>query len=121
MNKVAVTRSRLYLNFGPDWRSDFTAGAAMRSKAFPQAVIAKLQALEGQRVRLRGWIERRNGPYVELFHPSQIEPLPGAQDMPPADGLARGPVPPGVPSNRSPAEAPRRPAEPEAPRDAIDL
>jgi micrococcal nuclease len=31
------------------------------------------RALEGRRVRVRGWIERRAGPAIEVRHPSQIE------------------------------------------------
>jgi endonuclease YncB( thermonuclease family) len=128
VRKVAVTRGRVYVNFGDDWRNDFTAGASHQSPAFDKAALAQLQNLEGKRVRVRGWIERRNGPYVELFHPLQIETLDGEQ--PPAStGVARGTFPPGTkgPTARVPAEAqPRddpdikkRP-EPEVP-DALDL
>lgn len=90
VRKVAVTRSRVYLNFGDDWRSDFTAGAARRSPAFQPNEIAALEALEGLRVRIRGWIERRNGPYIELHNPLQIEALEGQSDAP-AAGVAQGP------------------------------
>jgi len=92
VKKVAVTKSRIFVNFGTDWRSDFTAAAALRSTEFPETVRVKLQALEGKRVRVRGWIERRNGPYIELFHPAQIEPLQD-QDLPPSAGIARSPAP----------------------------
>jgi hypothetical protein len=34
-----------------------------------------LKSLERQRVRVRGFIERRNGPYIEIGHPSEIEVL----------------------------------------------
>lgn len=128
VRKVAVTRGRVYVNFGDDWRNDFTAGASPQSPAFGKEALAQLQQLEGKRVRVRGWIERRNGPYVELFHPLQIETLDG--ELPAAStGIARSTVPPGAngPAARVPAEAqPRedpdskkRP-EPEAP-DALDL
>ncbi len=126
VRKVAVTRGRVYVNFGDDWRSDFTAGASRQSPAFGKEALAQLQQLEGKRVRVRGWIERRNGPYVELFHPLQIETLDGE---PPAasTGIARGTVPPGGPTARVPAEAQPR-EEPDSKKrpepvvpDALDL
>jgi hypothetical protein len=32
-------------------------------------------ALKGRRVRIRGWLESRDGPFVELVSPGQIEVL----------------------------------------------
>jgi micrococcal nuclease len=31
------------------------------------------KSLERRRVRVRGWIEERNGPRIEASHPEQIE------------------------------------------------
>lgn len=123
VRKIAVLRNRIYVNFGDDWRTDFTAGPR-RSSPFAAESIAALQRLEGRRVRVRGWIERRNGPYVELFHPLQIEDIDG-ETLPPSSGSPRGapaPVDEAPPSARSPPAAPpneKRP-EHEAPG-AIDL
>jgi hypothetical protein len=67
---------RTYLNFGQDWREDFTAGLdAAAAKLVAQSGI-DLKGLVGRQVRIRGWIERRGGPYVEVQHPYQIELLP---------------------------------------------
>jgi micrococcal nuclease len=129
VRKVAVTRGRLYVNFGDDWRSDFTAGASRQSPAFGQQALAQLQSLEGKRVRVRGWIERRNGPYVELFHPLQIETLDDGPQPAASTGVASGESPPGSkgPTARVPAEAQPRAGgdekkrpKPEVP-DALDL
>jgi endonuclease YncB( thermonuclease family) len=69
---VAPTKSRTYLNFGTDWRRDFTAGIdASVLRANPEWAKT-LAALEGRRVEVRGWIEYRNGPYVNVEDPSQI-------------------------------------------------
>lgn len=115
VRKVAVTRARIYLNFGDDWRSDFTAGAKLSGPDFTKDTVATLQRLEGRRVRVRGWIERRNGPYIELFHPLQIEDV-DAEDLPPSAGLAGGGTPPADKGHaRSPAAA--DPGEPLAPPD----
>jgi micrococcal nuclease len=130
VRKVAVTRARVYLNFGDDWRTDFTAGASRRAPPFAGATLAALQRLEGRRVRVRGWIERRNGPYVEMFHPLQVEDI-DAETLPPSSGIARGspapadgapgtaaaPSAPGLPQGEPPNE--KRP-EHEVPG-AIDL
>lgn len=72
---VAIVKSRVYLNFGDNWRTDFTA--ALPKKALRGTTMSPdtLRALKGQRVRVRGWIERNNGPYMKLAHPDIIERL----------------------------------------------
>jgi micrococcal nuclease len=130
--KVAVTRARIYLNFGTDWRSDFTAGAPVRDAAFGAQDVQALKSLEGKRVRVRGWIERRNGPYVELYHPGQVEVL---DTLPASPGIAghgrdqdrldlpagtfQGPALPGDPQTEDAPETKERP-EPSVPG-ALDL
>jgi len=37
-----------------------------------------LKGLAGKHVRVRGWIEWRNGPMVAATHPEQLELLPAA-------------------------------------------
>lgn len=64
-----------FLNFGMDWRSDFTisvGGAARRMLAKKGFEFA---ALEGRLIRVRGWLKLRNGPMIVLTHPEQIEVL----------------------------------------------
>ena len=68
---VARVRDWTFLNFGDDWRTDFTAVVPKTAtKRFDD-----LTALKGQRVRVRGWIVWRNGPSVTLDHPAQLERL----------------------------------------------
>lgn len=72
---VAESRGRIYLNFGEDWRTDFTATVAPSDRdSFKGSGIA-LPELSGQTIRVRGWLERRNGPMIEVTHPEQIELL----------------------------------------------
>lgn len=73
--RIANIKGRIYLNFGTDWRRDFTAGVTRKTQSLEPGWTAKLEALEGRRVRVRGWIERRNGPFVEIGHPRQVEVL----------------------------------------------
>lgn len=88
--KVAITKSRTYLNFGADWRSDFTAGIDARVLRANPEWTKTLAQLEGKRVEVRGWIQYRNGPYIDIEDPSQIAPaddaLPGPT-MPPSDAM----------------------------------
>lgn len=73
--KAAAARELLYLNFGRDYRRDFTIGldrAALR--AFRRASLDPA-SLQGKRIRIRGWIVWRGGPYIAATHPEQVEVL----------------------------------------------
>ena len=70
---AAKVKSRIYLNFGVDWRSDFTVMINARPlRLFTKAGLDPL-TLEGRIIRARGWLKRRNGPMIEATHPEQIE------------------------------------------------
>jgi endonuclease YncB( thermonuclease family) len=64
-----------YLNFGTDWRHDFTASLASAALARSADGAAFVSGLTGKRVRVRGWIERRNGPMIVLGSLDAIEVL----------------------------------------------
>lgn len=67
---------RLYLNFGDDRRTDFTARVERADvRALARAGVA-LEELAGREVRLRGWLFYLGGPMIELSGPAQIEVLP---------------------------------------------
>lgn len=70
---TARVRERVFLNFGPNWRTDFTI--AIPTKALARFRTAGLDppALKGRLVRVRGWLKRENGPMIEATHPEQIE------------------------------------------------
>lgn len=70
---AAVVRGRLYLNFGQDWRTDVTVSvrpAALRTFP-PEARDAAYW--QGRAVRVRGWVQRYNGPLIEADHPEALE------------------------------------------------
>jgi len=74
--RAARVRDRVFLNFAEDWRTDFTVLiAAGHLPLFAEAGLDPL-ALEGTRIRVRGWIKSWNGPMIEATHPEQIEVLP---------------------------------------------
>jgi len=70
---VAESRGRIYLNFGQDWRTDFTAAIAASDRDSFTGSDIKLPDLDGRVIRVRGWLERRNGPMIDVTHPEQIE------------------------------------------------
>ncbi|RYE85920.1 MAG: thermonuclease family protein [Hyphomicrobiales bacterium] len=66
---------RVFLNFGRYWKEDFTAvidGRALR--LFADSGLDPV-VLEGALVRIRGWVDDRDGPRIEVTHPEQIEVL----------------------------------------------
>ncbi len=71
-----VVRGRAYLNFGPDWRRDFTASVAPRDRRLFEREGFDLMALRGRTIRVRGWVKWWNGPMIEITHPEQIEMVP---------------------------------------------
>jgi len=72
---TAKVRGRTYLNFGEDWRSDFTVTISPKNKRRFREELFDLLALKGRRIRVRGWLYQRNGPMIDLTHPEQIEIL----------------------------------------------
>ncbi len=73
---VGVSRSEVFLNFGRNWRWDFTAAIDLRRSPDREAIVARLKGLKGRLVRVRGYIEKRNGPLVSLASVDVIEELP---------------------------------------------
>ena len=72
---AAPTRARVFLNFGRNWRTDFTIVVERRHLRAFEARERTLLRLAGKRVRVRGWLKRRNGPMISVSHPEQIEVL----------------------------------------------
>jgi len=73
--ETAAVRGRVYLNFGMDWRSDFTISIDRKGRKRFEADGIDPLALEGRLIRARGWIALRNGPMLSVTHPEQIEVL----------------------------------------------
>ncbi len=71
--ETATIRKRTYLNFGADWRSDFTISLAPKTQRLFKAEGIDPLSYRGKRVRVRGWLKSYNGPLIEATHPEQIE------------------------------------------------
>lgn len=73
--KTAEVRRTIYLNFGSDYKTDFTIAIPKKSrKHFKQANYDPL-TLIGARVRVRGYIELYGGPIIWLNDPERLEVL----------------------------------------------
>jgi len=72
---AATVKGRTYLNFGADWREDFTVSIDKRAMKLFKKSGFDLLALKNKRIRVRGWLKKFNGPMIEASHPEQIEVL----------------------------------------------
>jgi endonuclease YncB( thermonuclease family) len=73
---TAEVRGRVFLNFGRDYRTDFTVTIAPEDLKPFRAASLDPSTLGGKAIRVRGWISLLNGPEIEVTHPEQIEVLP---------------------------------------------
>jgi len=70
---VRESGATIYVNFGRRWSDDFTVTVQKRNERNFTAAGLELKKLAGQRVRVRGTIEERGGPWIEAARPEQIE------------------------------------------------
>jgi endonuclease YncB( thermonuclease family) len=64
-----------YLNFGRNWTRDFAVTISRRMIPAIEAAGTALKSLENRRIRVRGWVEARGGPRIEVLRVGQIELL----------------------------------------------
>lgn len=70
---VRESGGMIYLNFGRRWTESLSVGVPKRREpAFSSAGLT-LKQLQGRRLRVRGWVELRAGPWMEASRPEQIE------------------------------------------------
>lgn len=73
VRNVATVNNVTYLNFGPDWKTDFTIGIPSATRQIMARQNIDVFRLQGQKLRVRGWIRSYNGPYIELEHPVLLQ------------------------------------------------
>ena len=66
-----------YLNFGRNWTQDFAVTISRRTLPAIEAAGIALKSLENRQIRVRGFLESRTGPRIELLRAGQIEVLSG--------------------------------------------
>src|SRR5262245_21923861 len=70
---VRESGATIYLNFGRRWTQDFTVTILKRHRREFASAGIDPKRLEGRPIRVRGWIEERGGPVIEVAAPEQIE------------------------------------------------
>jgi len=70
---VRESAGTIYINFGRVWSRNLTVTILRRNRPAFAAAGMDLKKLEGARIRVRGWVELRNGPRIEATRPEQIE------------------------------------------------
>jgi hypothetical protein len=81
--KTATVNNNIYLNFGQDWRKDFTVMVtpALRRDLSKKGIDP--MSLSGKKIRARGWLREYNGPFIELDNALSLEyPLPTVEESP---------------------------------------
>jgi endonuclease YncB( thermonuclease family) len=66
-----------YLNFGRNWTRDFAVTISRRMVAAFEAAGLSPKSLENRRIRVRGYVEARGGPRIDVLRVGQIEVLGG--------------------------------------------
>lgn len=75
ITNAADVRGTIYLNFGADYRTDFTVAISKRDRRKFLEYFGQAKDLTGAHVRVRGWIELRNGPMIWLSDMRRLEVL----------------------------------------------
>jgi endonuclease YncB( thermonuclease family) len=70
---VRQAGATFYANFGRRWTRDFAVTISRRMMTSFEAAGINLKSLENRNIRVRGWVEQRGGPRIELLHTGQIE------------------------------------------------
>jgi endonuclease YncB( thermonuclease family) len=70
---VRESAGTIYINFGPRWGQALTVTISKRDESGFTAAGVAPKTLEARRLRVRGWVEERNGPRIDATRPEQIE------------------------------------------------
>ena len=75
LDVTRLASGRTYINFGLDYRTDFTVIIEARDQNVFEDAGLDILALETRRIRVRGWLDEENGPMMRLDHPQRLEVL----------------------------------------------
>lgn len=74
ITRVYAARDAYYINFGEDWKTDFSASIPRR---YLRGFGKNFSIKPGQTVAVRGVIIHENGPMIVLTRPEQLEVMDG--------------------------------------------
>src|SRR5579875_1941613 len=83
---IADRRPRIMLYFGPRQGWDFSVAVVPHSSKGFAAAQTALAGLIGRKVRVRGVLDTRFGPQIEISSPDEIEAVEEGKDSPAAPG-----------------------------------
>lgn len=85
VEKTASIRNNIYLNFGKDWKKDFTImiTPTLRKKLAHNGIDPSRYTQKP--VRVRGWVREYNGPLIELETIEHLEILDASPLQPPKE------------------------------------
>lgn len=70
---ISIKNNKLFLHFGHNSRKDFTVGISSSGRRVFSKRGINPQSWTGKTIRVRGWLENLDGPYIEIDHPEAIE------------------------------------------------
>jgi endonuclease YncB( thermonuclease family) len=70
---VRESGGTIFMNFGRRWSQALTVTILKRNERHFVSAGMEPKRLENRLLRIRGWVEERNGPRIEASHPEQIE------------------------------------------------
>jgi len=71
VDNIYLSKKNTYLNFGKDWKTDFSV--QFDNKTLKKFTAFTPDKLKGKHVRVRGWLENYNGPFMKIFNPANVE------------------------------------------------
>lgn len=69
---VAAKSNKLYINFGDDWKTDFTVLISPTMRQWMAREGGNAMDLGGEVVQVRGWVQDYNGPLIALESPKHL-------------------------------------------------
>jgi micrococcal nuclease len=75
VRSIGKTEKKTYLNFGDDYRTDFTVSIDAADLPAWGPKDPPLDSLKGKRIRVRGYVYDSGGPLIRVDHPQAIEVL----------------------------------------------
>jgi hypothetical protein len=71
ITRIYEAKSATYINFGENWREDFSITIPAKLRRSMKSFLAAAKA--GDRIRVRGYLHDENGPMIQLLRPDNLE------------------------------------------------
>ena len=72
IKKIATIKNNTYLNFGDNWRTDFTILIPSKIRQYYTKKGIDIFSFQDQKIQVRGYVEDFNGPLIKLESPSHL-------------------------------------------------